>query len=297
MKRNIVFFILLFVANAFYAQEFRCSVSVSATSIQGTNRQVFETLQKSLNEFMNGQKWTDNVFAPEERIECSVMIVIKEAKSDRYSGSIQIQARRPVYDSGYMSNLINIQDKDFSFRYTEFEPLVFNISTFESNLVGVLAFYSYYILGLDYDSFSNLGGTKYLEKAQKIVSNAQNSSDNGWRSYESTKNRYWLIKNYMSEDHKALRHSMYQYYRKGMDLLTSKPENARKEVLEVLEKLRKIYRNEPTSHTLQTFISAHSDEIINIFSESFSLEKGKVIEIMSEIDSSNADKYKKSLSK
>ncbi|SMO40990.1 protein of unknown function [Saccharicrinis carchari] len=278
------------------AQELQCSVSVVAPSVQGTNKQVFETLQTAIIEFLNGQKWTDNVYSPEERIQCSVMINIKEIKSvDDFSGTIQIQARRPVYNSAYSSILFNYLDQDFDFRYVEFEPLIYNPNSFESNLVGVLAYYAYVILGFDYDSFSKLGGSTYMEKAQDIVNQAQNSPQKGWRSFESTRNRYWLVENYLNQQHRPLRECMYQYHRKGLDMMSNKPEEGRKEVLSAIEKLQKVHRAKPGSFAVQVFFDAKSEELINIFSESFSMEKGRAIEVLSEVDPANASKYSKSL--
>ncbi len=298
MKYSLLFILWIFSCSILtYGQELQCSVSVVSPSVQGTNKQVFETMQTAIREFMNGQKWTDNVFSPEERIECSIMINIKEIQSvDEFSGSIQIQARRPVYNSAYSSVILNYLDNDFSFKYVEFEPLIYNTSSFESNLVGVLAYYSYVILGFDYDSFSKMGGTKYMEKAEQIVNQAQNSSSKGWRSFESTRNRYWLVENYLNEHHRPLRECVYEYYRLGLDQMSEKPEAGRKEVLSALEKLQKVHRRKPGSFAMQVFFDAKSDEIINIFSESFSMEKSRAIEVLSEVDPANATKYKKSIS-
>ena len=298
VKKYLTTIFLLFV---FYglivAQELQCSVSVVSPSVQGTNKQVFETMQTAILEFMNGQKWTDNVYSPEERIQCSVLINIKEIKSvDDFSGTIQIQARRPVYSSSYSTVLLNYLDQDFDFRYVEFEPLIYNPNSFESNLIGVLSYYAYVILGLDYDSFSKMGGTKYMEKAEDIVNQAQNAPQKGWRSFESRRNRYWLVENYLNEHHRPLRDCMYQYHRSGLDKMSGKPEAGRKEVLSAVEKLQKVHRNKPGSFAMQIFFDAKSEELINIFSESFSMEKGRAIEVLSEVDPSNATKYNKSLS-
>lgn len=295
MKYLIVF--LLFISVVSKAQELQCSVSVVSPSIQGTNKQVFETLQSAIQEFMNGQKWTENIFSAEERIECSILINIKEIVSvDEFSGTIQIQVRRPVYNSSYSTILLNYLDQEFSFKYVEFEPLIYNSNTFDSNLVGVLSYYAYVILALDYDSYSKNGGTKYMELAEQIVNRAQNVSQKGWRSFESNRNRYWLVENYLNEFHRPLRECMYQYHRLGLDKMSDKPDAGRKEVLNAIEKLRKTHRQKPGSFGLQVFFDAKSDELINIFSESFSMEKGQAIEVLSEVDPANAAKYNKALS-
>jgi hypothetical protein len=294
--RKYIAVILIFISSIANAQELQCSVSVVSPSVQGTNKKVFETLQTAIREFMNGQKWTNNVFSPEERIECSVLINIKEIKSvDDFTGTIQVQVRRPVYNSAYSSVLLNYLDQDFSFKYVEFEPLIYNPNSFDSNLVGVLAYYAYLIIGVDYDTFSNLGGTKYIELAEQVVSRAQSAVEKGWKSFESKRNRYWLVENYLNEYHRPLRECMYQYHRLGLDKMSDKPENGRKEVLSALEKLQKVHRQKPGSFAMQVFFDAKGDEIINIFSESFSMEKGRVIDVLTEIDPVNASKYKKSL--
>lgn len=297
MKNFALLVLLLSLTRLAGAQELQCSVSVVAPSVQGTNKQVFETMQTAIIEFMNGQKWTENVYSPEERIQCSIMINIKDIKSvDDFSGTVQVQVRRPVYNAAYSSMLLNYLDQDFDFRYAEFEPLIFNPNSYESNLVGVLAYYAYVILGFDYDSYSKMGGTKYMEKAQDIVNQAQNSPQKGWRSFESTRNRYWLVENYLNEQHRPLRECMYEYHRKGLDAMSDKPEEGRKEVLSAIEKLQKVHRAKPGSFAVQVFFDAKSEELINIFSESFSMEKGRAIEILSEVDPANATKYNKSIS-
>ncbi len=292
MKKYL--FIILFLSLYLFsnAQELQCSVSVVSPSVQGTNKQVYETMQTAIMEFVNGQIWTDNVFSPEERIECSILINIKEVVSaNEFSGTIQIQARRPVYNSSYRSMLFNFLDQEFTFKYEEFEPLVFNPNSIESNLVGVISYYAYVILGLDYDSFSKNGGTKYMEMAEKIVNMSQNTRYSGWRSYESKTNRYWFVENYLNEIHRPLRECIYQYHRLGLDKMSDKPENGRKEVLSAIEKLTKVHRQRPGTYAMELFFDAKSDELINIFSESFSMEKQRVIEVLTEVDPANSNKY------
>ncbi len=296
MKRYL--FIVLCLSSVLFskAQELQCSVSVVSPSVQGTNKQVYETMQTAIREFVNGQIWTDNVFSPEERIECSILINIKEVVSaNEFSGTIQIQARRPVYDSSYRSMLFNYLDQNFKFKYEEFEPLIYNPNSIQSNLVGVISYYAYVILGLDYDSFSKNGGTKYMEMAEKIVNMSQNSSYAGWRSYESKTNRYWFVENYLNEIHRPLRACIYEYHRLGLDRMSEKPEDGRKTVLSAIEKLTKVYRQRPGTFAMELFFDAKSDELINIFSESFSMEKQRVIEVLTEVDPANSNKYTEKL--
>ena len=274
------------------AQELQCMVQVVAPSVQGTNRGVFETLQTSIIEFMNGQQWTDHVFKSEERIDCSILINIREVVgNDEFKGSIQIQSRRPVYNSSYSSPLINYLDQDFDFSYVEFEPLVYNPNNIESNLVAVLAYYAYVIIGFDYDSFSEDGGTPYFKLAENIVNVSQNSTYSGWKSFESTRNRYWLIENLLNENHSNLRTCFYQYHRQGMDILATKPEEGRSNILSSVELLQRVYRQQRNSFALSFFFDAKTEEILNIFSNAYSMEKGRIVNVLSEIDPSNVDKY------
>nr|WP_321451164.1 DUF4835 family protein [uncultured Carboxylicivirga sp.] len=294
MLRVVVAIFLLVSGVYLKAQEFKCAVQVVSPSIQGSNKKVFETLQTSIMEFMNNQNWTNDVFKPEERIDCNIMINITEMISvDEFKGSIQIQARRPVFNSSYYTVLFNHQDGDVHFKYVEFEPLIYNPNSFDSNLVGILAYYANIILGMDYDSFSPNGGTEYFQKAEQIVNQAQGSSYLGWKSFDSQRNRYWLTENILNEYHKPLRKCMYTYHRKGLDIMNDKPEVGRAEILKSLEDLRKVQRQRPGSFFMQVFFTAKSDEIVKIFEESFSMERSKAVEVLSEVDPSNSKKYEK----
>ncbi len=294
--KKFLFLVLFFISVVTNAQELQCSVSVVSPSVQGTNKQVYETMQTAIREFVNGQKWTDNVFSPEERIECSILINIKEVvSSNEFSGTIQVQARRPVYNSSYRSILLNYLDQNFTFKYEEFEPLVYNTNSIGSNLVGVISYYAYVILGLDYDSYSKNGGTTYMETAEKIVNMSQNSQYEGWKSYESKTNRYWFVENYLNEYHRPMRECIYQYHRLGLDKMSDKPEDGRKQVLSAIEKLTKVHRQRPGTFAMEVFFDAKSDELINVFSESFSMEKQRAIEVLTEVDPANSSKYSEKL--
>ena len=289
-----VIILLFFVPIITTAQELRCNVSVVTPSIQGTNRKVFETMQTALNEFMNSQRWTDKIYATDERIECNIMINIKETVSiDEFKGTIQIQARRPVYQSSYYTTLFNHIDQNFHVTYVENEPLIYNPNSFESNLIGLMAYYAYVIIGMDEDSYSLMGGTSTFQKAEQLVNQAQGAKESGWKSYENTRNRYWLVENMLNEYHKPLRECMYKYHRLGMDKMAEKVEAGRTEVATGLELLRKVYRQKPGSFLLQVFFTAKADEIVNIFAESYPLEKENMTKLLTEIDPTNQDKYKK----
>ncbi len=281
-------------------QELNCSVQVSAQRIQGSNRQVFQTMQKAIYEFMNNTVWTNNVFSFSERIDCNILINLTEQLSaDEFRGTIQIQSRRPVFNTTYNTTMLNFVDNNFQFRYVEFEPLEFDPTTYRSNLTSVLAYYAYIIIGFDYDSFSPLGGTGYFELAEQIVTNSQNAPVVGWKPYDGTRsrNRYWLVKNILDRQYANIRQFIYNYHMKGLDMLESKASESRNEIVEDLRLLQDVYRNrpDPFMYYLTIVLDSKSDEIINIFSEAFPEEKSRVVEIMSEIDPANKSKYEKIL--
>src|SRR5210317_803232 len=191
--------ILLGFTVAVFSQELRCNVTVSARGIEGANQNLFRTMQSDLYEFMNNRKWTDHVYSYDEKIRCNILIRLDEQISaDEFKGSIQVQLTRPVFNSDYTSTVLNIKDNDFQCKYQEYQPLEFNETSNRDNLTNVLAFYAYVILGFDYDTFSEQGGTEYFQKAQAIVNISQNARERGWKSFESERNRYWLIENVLN---------------------------------------------------------------------------------------------------
>ena len=280
------------------SQELNCNVQVSAQQIQGSNRQVFENMQRDIYEFMNGTVWTNHVFSYAERIDCNILInLTTQISADEFSGTIQIQARRPVYNTTYSATMLNFIDNSFRFRYVEFQPLEFDATTHRSNLVSVLAYYTYIILGFDYDSFSPLGGTEFFRMAEKIVTNAQNAPETGWKPYDGSRNRnrYWLVKNILDKEYEEVRQFIYQYYINGLDRLESRVSEARASIVESLRLVQEVYRRKPDPfmYLVQIVLDARTDEFVNIFSESFPEEKGRVVEILTEIDPSNKTKYER----
>ena len=292
-----IFFILLIVSPGFlWAQELRCNIQVNTQKIQGTNRTVFQTLQTSLYEFMNNTAWTNHVYGFDERIECNIMLNITEQMgSDEYKGTIQVQSRRPVFNSSYNTTMLNFLDNNLHFRYREFDKIEFTETSHLSNLSSTLAFYAYIILGIDYDSYSNLGGTEFFLKAEKIVTNAQNAPERGWKAYEGNrKNRYWMVENLLNAKYRSLREVYYRYHRLGLDRMSEKPTEGRAEIAESLALLQKVYREKPDPYLfgLQLFFDAKNDELVNVFSESFPTERARVVNILIEVDNPNASKYK-----
>ncbi len=292
-------FIILFIglsALTAKSQELICNVQVVTQQIQGTNKQVFQTLQSAMNEFINNTSWTGQSFAVNERIECTMLFNLKEQVSvDEYKGTLQIQSRRPVFNSSMNSVMLNYVDNDLQFKYVEFQPLEFSETSNLSNLTSLLAYYAYIIIGMDYDSFSLEGGTPYFQKAEKIVNNAQNAQEKGWRASESTgrKNRYWLINNILNEDFTPVREFIYKYHRLGLDRMYEKTNEARADIATDLQLLQKVSREKPDPfmYYLHVVLDAKSDELVNIFKESFQDEKTRVFTLLSELDPSHSTKY------
>jgi hypothetical protein len=279
------------------AQELRCNVTVNAAKIQGTNKTVFSTLQTSLNEFMNGTKWTNHTFSDEERIDCSFLITVNEYSAPRCAGSLQIQARRPVYGASYQTVILNHVDEDFAFDYIEFDRLDFDLRTFKSNITSLMAFYAYLILGIDYDGFSLKGGTPFFENAQTIVTNAQRENYQGWNPYENAnrKNRYWIVENILSTAYSYERTAYYKYHRLGLDQLTSDAIEGRKQILLALADIKRSVDegSETSAPYVRLFFDAKSDELINVFIEAPASDRSEAYRLLTEADSFNPNKYMK----
>lgn len=288
--------VLALLTVAMQAQEFQCSMSVQSASVQGTNKQIYENMRNALNDFMRAQIWTNDKFDSKERIECSFNFNITEQiSSNEFKGVLTVQLRRPVYGSAYTTTMFNMQDNDVQFKYNEGQPLTFNESSYDSdNLVPLIAFYAYFMLGLDYDSFSPDGGSEYFKKAETIVNQAQSAQYAGWKSYEGTKNRYWLINNVLDDNHKLFRQMLYKYHRQGLDAMTDNVEQGRTAIYECMEDMEKVkQRASRNAYLLGLFFTAKADELVGIFSESPAIEKEKIVEILSSADPGNISKYQK----
>jgi len=284
--------LLLLISLPLQGQELRCQANVTSPQVQGSNKQVYDAMRKAMYEFLNNTKWTDHVYKEEERIDCSFMFRITDQISmDEFRGTLTIQARRPIYNTAYSSTLLNYQDNDIHFRFAEFEPLEYNEQAHTSNLVSILAFYVNIILGLDYDSFSLDGGSLFYEKAEKIVSNAANAPETGWKAFESQKNRYWLAENLLNSKYELFRSCLYRYHRMGLDRMGENVNESRAEIAEAITELRRPYRENSQAMIWPVFFSAKSDEIKNIFSEGFPDEKARIVQVLKEIDPANASKW------
>ncbi|MCK5137697.1 MAG: DUF4835 family protein [Bacteroidales bacterium] len=297
MRKSIFIFFMLLASFSLYSQELRCNVQIVSQQIQGTNKQVFQTLQNAIYEFMNNHVWTDHVYTMEERIECNLMFNITDQPSaDEFKGTLQIQARRPVYNSNYNTVTLNFADNDIHFRYVEFSPLEFDLNSHMSNLTSILAFYAYYILGLDYDTFSLFGGSLYFSNAERIVLNAQNAPEGGWKPLDDMahKSRYWLVKDMLDVDYEPVREFNYRYHRLGLDLMDEKVAEGRAEITNSLELIQKVFRKrpDPYMYLLRLVFDAKVDELVNVYSESYPEERNRAHTILIEVDKTHTNKYK-----
>jgi hypothetical protein len=294
MPRFIFILALIYSSFGAIGQEFRCNVSVSSSRVEGTYKQVFESMRTDIYEFMNNRKWSDNVFTTDERIECTIFIQITEqVSSDEFKGTIQVQMNRPIFNSSYNSPLLNIKDNDLQFRYVEFQPMEFDETSNSNPLTNILAYYANVILGFDYDTYSPLGGSAYFQKARDIVNRSQNAREKGWRAFEGNFNRFWLIENLTNKAYGPFRELLYRYHRLGLDVMAEKPDIGRSEIADALKNMQRVYRSKPDTYVNRIFFDAKSDELVNIFSKGSTDEKGRVMVILTECDPSNTGKYEK----
>lgn len=291
MKRYLLLLSILMFIGSVQSQELNCTIQINSDQIQGTNKSVFNTLQKSISDFMNNRKWTEMSFANTERIECTLNIIVKKVDGDVFTTEIQIQSRRPIFNSSYNSTLFNFKDQSFSFNYKEFDQLELNQNTITSNLTAVLAYYAYIIIGYDMDSYSRLGGTPYFQAAESIVNSAQGADLTGWKAFESPRNRYALVNNLMDEAFKKYRNYFYEYHRLGLDEMSTNANNARARIAEGLPLLREANRARPSAVVISSFMDAKNDELVNIFSKGSTQEKNDAVEILSDVNPTQTAKY------
>ena len=296
MPKTILIIALICYAFIAKGQEFRCNVSVSSSRVEGTYKQIFESMRTDIYEFMNNRKWSDNVFTTDERIECTIFIQITEqVSSDEFKGTMQVQLNRPVFNASYDSPLLNIKDNDLQFRYVEFQPMEFDETSNSNPLTNILAYYANVLLGFDYDTYSPLGGSTYFQKARDIVNRSQNAREKGWRAFEGNFNRFWLVENLTNKAYSPFRELLYRYHRLGLDMMAEKPDIGRSEIADALKNMQRVYRAKPDTYVNRIFFDAKSDELVNVFSKGSTDEKGRVMVILTECDPSNAGKYAKIL--
>jgi hypothetical protein len=283
MFRAYLLSIAFLICNWVAAQELNCTITVNSDQVGQTNQQIFITLERSLNDFVNKTKWTDRTYKENERINARIFITISKYESDRFEANIQLQSSRPVFNTSYESPILNYRDNAFNFQYQEFEPLVFNPNNFDSNLVGVMAYYVYIMLGLDADTFSLQGGDEYYRKAQNIVTQAQGSSFSGWAQETGERTRFELIDNLLSNSFREYRIAMYNYHRKGLDILGDNNSTGKQVVAGSLRLFETLIKRRPNAFLIQTFFDAKSEEIQSIFSDGPKVDIVKLKETLNRV--------------
>ena len=288
---KIFSFFLLLSLSIVQAQELNCVVKVNADKIGGTNTQVFKTLEKSLTDFVNKTDWTGQPFKPNEKINCSMVIIVNALDADKFTASIQVQSSRPVFNSTYSSPVFNFNDKDFNFSYTEFQNISFNPASFDSNLVSVIAFYSYVIIGMDEDTFTLNGGSKNLETAQEVANVAQSGGYKGWSLGDGSQNRFSLINDMLSNTYSPFREAMFQFHTEGLDVMSKDLKGGKTKIKSSIATLNKVYSVRPNAFLTRVFFDAKSDEIVSIFSGGPSIAIDDLVDNLNRISPTNSTKW------
>lgn len=289
--KKIVSFLLLFWVGLANAQQLNCSVQVNSDKIASTNNQIFRNLEKSVSEFVNKTDWTGENYKQNEKVNCSMVITLNSYDSNSFSATIQVESSRPIFDSSYSSPVFNFNDKDFGFRYVEFENLLFNPANFDSNLVSVLAFYSYMILGFDADTYTLYGGKPWFDIAQQIVTVAQQSGYKGWSQSDGNQNRFFLANDILSGTFDAFRDSMYQYHREGLDNMTKDLKASKEKILESITTLSGIYKVRSNAFLTRVFFDAKVDELVSILSGGPKVSMSETIDTLNKISPLNSSKW------
>ena len=292
MKRLAVCLLSLFVAVILHAQDLNARVQVLSPKIQTTNKRIFQSLETAMKDFINGHKWSADQILPAERIDCNFVFNITTWDgSSNFTGDLQVQSSRPVYNSAFSTTLINVNDKDVDFSYTDGQTLDYSDQNFQSNLTSIMAFYAYMIVGMDYDSFARYGGTPYFAAAQNVVTYAQTSSGKGWKAFDGTVNRYWFSENVNNKLYMPLRSIMYDYHRNGLDIMSDNSGKGRRAIAALLPAMAQIDRTRLGAMYPLVFFTAKSDELVSIFSRSDAQERLLAMNTLSQADPANGLKY------
>jgi hypothetical protein len=277
-----------------FGQELSCSVTINASQIPTSEQGVFKDMKNAIEQFMNSRKWTNDAYKTHEKIKCNLLLTISNMPSiGRFKASVQVQSARPIFNTNYSSLIFNFADRDWDFEYIESLPLEYNDNTFTTNLTSMLAVYAYLIIGVDYDSFSELGGTPYFQRALNVVNNAQQSALPGWQPMGSNRSRYWIVENFNNAQMQDLRKTIYAYHRLGLDTYDKAPDKSREIILKGLQDIKKIRDINPNAILVVSFLDAKGKELANIFSDGNIQLRRQAYDIITAIDPSNRSSYEK----
>lgn len=296
MARSLLVCLLIALCAIFACgQELRCAVEINTESVENAPQETFQRLKEEITAYINDRVWTNMRFAPNERIDCRMFFTVNSYDGQRAKGELQVQASRPVYNSDYTTVLLNFKDQNVEFDYRDGDPLIFSESSWEGNLTGILDFYAYLILAMDFDSFSPSGGDEYYAKAAQVVQMAQSSGESGWRTFEDTRNRSALLNSLTDSSTASLRKLLYAYHRSGLDVMSTAPDKGRSAITDSLEMLIEVAERAPMSVGLSLFSDAKLDELVGVYSKAGDTERNEVWKILSKIypASSQLDKIKR----
>ncbi|WKZ67473.1 MAG: DUF4835 family protein [Flavobacteriales bacterium] len=287
-----LFLLLLLLPFAALGQEFNCQVSVIAPQIATAQPRVFQSMELAIREFFNSRRFTNYNYAPAERIDLNLLLTISNQPApDRFEGTLQVIYARPVYGTDYNSPILDLVDEKVQFNFLENTQIEFTPDRFLNNLSSLLGFYAYFVLGLDGDTFSPLGGSEFYTQAQQVVNNAQNASEEGWKAFEGQQNRYWLLDNQVQAVFRPLRELLYDYHRQGMDTMTEDAAAARRKIAAAIEKLKTVHQAKPASYNLQVIFNAKYNEIVELFKPADPAEKTKLFNTLQIIDPGHIGQY------
>ncbi len=294
MRKQITILLFL-ISTAVVAQELNAVVTINVgPKVQTTDRSVFTDMKNAFQQFLNTRKWTNDTYLPHEKINCSILININDMPAiGIFSASVQVQAARPVYNTNYTSLTFNFADRDWEFDYLESQPLEFNDNTYTSNITSMLAYYAYIIIGVDYDTFSEMGGTPHFQRALQVVNNAQSSNRPGWQSVGSIRNRYWLVENLINPQFADIRKSSYTYHRLGLDSFDKNPDQSREVILKGLKDIKKARDINPNAIIVISFFDTKAKELANLFSEGQLPIRREAYELITSMDPTNRANYEK----
>ena len=294
MRKLFFFSVFVMIFNSVDAQELNCLVNVNYKQVQGSNTQIFETLQKSLTEFINQTKWTNREVKTEERINCAMNIIVTNREDNRFTTSLQIQSTRPVYETTYETPLLNLRDTEFNFSYNEFDPLFYNRNNYNSNLISTIVFYVYIILAVDADSFTRNGGTPYLKEAENVMLQAQQSGLSSWQNVVGKQNRFLLIDNLLSSNLQNYRLAIYNYHRLGLDQFSKKPKQAKQTLESSIFLIERLFNKTVGNYLIRLFFDAKADEIVNVYSNGEPTRNQlRLVQSLQKISTTNISKWKK----
>jgi len=291
MHKIVLSFFLLLTVCFLNAQELNCTIVINAEQTGQQNQQIFKTLERSLNDFINKTTWTNKIISTQERINCGMVITVTEFSVDTFKASLQVQSTRPIYNSIYSSPVFNFNDKDFNFNYIEFQNLTLNPNQFDSNLISVISYYAYVILGMDADTFVKKGGTEYYSKARNILNVAQSSGFKGWAPVDGTQTRYQLIDQLLSSSYVEYRNVLYAYHRTALDEMSANQRKAKERLVLILNQFKKLHARRANSFIQRIFFDAKSDEIEQIFSGGQSVKITDLVDLLNKVSPNNSSKW------